>query len=95
MLVGYSGAQHRPRYKCLRNFQEYGLEKCQSLSAVPLDELVSQQILQVLRPATVELSLTAVEDIKLERQRLSKLRGQRLERIGQLDNITRWNLKTV
>jgi DNA invertase Pin-like site-specific DNA recombinase len=80
MLVGYSGAQHRPRYKCLRNFQEYGLEKCQSLSAVPLDELVSQQILQVLRPATVELSLTAVEDIKLERQRLSKLRGQRLER---------------
>jgi hypothetical protein len=56
------------------------LEKCQSLSAGPLDEFVGTQILHVLQPATVELSLQAVEQTKQERQRVTKLRRQRLER---------------
>ncbi len=80
LAVGYSGAQNRPRYKCLRGYQSYGLEKCQSLSAAPLDDLVSRQILHVLTPATVELSLQAVEQTKQERRRVTKLRRQRLER---------------
>jgi hypothetical protein len=79
-MVGYSGAQNRPRYRCLRAYQSYGSEKCQSLSAVPLDEFVSRQILYVLTPATIELSLKAVEQAKQERQRVTKLRRQRLER---------------
>jgi hypothetical protein len=36
--------------------------------------------LQVLKPATVELSLKAVEETRQERQRVTKLRRQRLER---------------
>ncbi len=84
LVVGYSGEGKRPRYKCRRNHREYGLEKCQSLSAGPLDDFISQQVLQVLEPATVELSLKAVEETKQERQRLTKLRHQRLER-GQYE----------
>ena len=61
-------------------YQSYGLEKCQSLSATPLDDCVSRQILHVLTPATVELSLKAVEQTKQERRRVTKLRRQRLER---------------
>ncbi len=80
LAVGYSGAQSRPRYKCLRDYWQYGLEKCQSLSARPLDDFISGQILQVLKPATVELSLKAVKETQQERQRLTKLRRQRLER---------------
>ena len=80
LVVGYSGAQNRPRYKCLRGFQSYGFEKCQSLSAAPLDEFIGRQVLHVLTPATVELSLKAVEQTKQERQRVTKLRRQRLER---------------
>jgi hypothetical protein len=80
LVVGYSGTKNRPRYKCMRDFLRYGLEKCQSLSAIPLDSLVSGLIFQVLEPATVELSLKAVEETKQERQRLTKLRRQRLER---------------
>lgn len=80
LIVGYSGEGRRPRYKCRRNYREYGLEKCQSLSAGPLDDLIHEQILQVLQPATVELSLQAVEQTKQERQRLTKLRRHRLER---------------
>lgn len=80
LVVGYSGAQSRPRYKCLRDFQGYGLEKCQSLSAGPLDDFVSTQIFDVLKPATVELSLATVEQTKQERRRMAKLRRKRLER---------------
>ncbi|MCH8841122.1 MAG: recombinase family protein, partial [Planctomycetes bacterium] len=56
------------------------LAKCQSLSAGPLDDFVSARILQVLKPATVELSLKAVKETRQERQRLTKLRRHRLER---------------
>ena len=80
LVVGYSGAENRPRYRCQRAYRSYGLEKCQSLSAAPLDEFISRQILQVLTPATIELSLKAIEQTKQERQRLTKLRRQRLER---------------
>jgi hypothetical protein len=80
LVVGYSGAQSRPRYKCLRAYQSYGLEKCQSLSAAPLDEFIGGQVLHVLTPAAVELSLTAVAQTKQERQRVTKLRRQRSER---------------
>jgi hypothetical protein len=44
----------------------------------------------VLKPATVELSLKAVEQTKQERQRLTKLRCQRLERAQyEADRIAR------
>ena len=80
LVIGYSGEEKRPRYKCRRNHREYGLAKCQSLSAGPLDDFISAQILQVLKPATVELSLKAVKETRQERQRLTKLRRHRLER---------------
>jgi DNA invertase Pin-like site-specific DNA recombinase len=80
LVVGYSGAQNRPRYRCLRSYQSYGLEKCQSMSAAPLDEFIGRQVLHVLTPATIELSLKAVEQTKKERRRVTKLRRQRLER---------------
>jgi len=50
------------------------------MSAAPLDEFVSRQVLHVLTPATIELSLKAVEQTKHERGRVTKLRRQRLER---------------
>jgi DNA invertase Pin-like site-specific DNA recombinase len=82
LMVGYSGQASRPRYKCQRNFQLYGAEKCQSLAAGPLDEFIGQQILSVLKPAVLKLSLAAVEDIQRQRQQLSQQWRQRLERAG-------------
>jgi DNA invertase Pin-like site-specific DNA recombinase len=80
LIVGYSGAQNRPRYKCLRDYQGYGLAKCQSLSAGALDDFVSRQIFDVLKPATVQLSLQALEQTKQERRGVTELRRKRLER---------------
>ena len=80
LMVGYSGQSGRPRYKCHWDFQLYGAEKCQSLAAGPLDEFISQQILSALKPAVLELSLAAVEDIQRQRQQLCQQWRQRLER---------------
>ena len=80
LMVGYSGQSKRPRYKCHRDFQLYGVEKCQSLAGAPLDEFISQKILSVLKPAALELSMVAAEDLQRQRERLSKQWRQRLER---------------
>jgi DNA invertase Pin-like site-specific DNA recombinase len=80
LMVGYSGQSKRPRYKCHRDFQLYGVEKCQSLAGGPLDEFVSQKILSVLKPAALELSMVAAEDLQRQRERLSQQWQQRLER---------------
>ncbi|HEY9619148.1 MAG TPA: hypothetical protein V6C78_02210 [Crinalium sp.] len=45
-----------------------------------LDEFVSQQMLQALQPATLELSLSAASHLEQERTELNRLWQQRLER---------------
>jgi hypothetical protein len=80
LMVGYSGQSKRPRYNCHWDFRLYGVEKCQSLAGGPLDEFVSQKILSVLKPAALELSMVAAEDLQRQRERLSQQWRQRLER---------------
>ena len=79
MTVAYGRGGHS-RYTCLGDLYK-GLEKsCQDVSASPLDLLITQQVLRALEPASIELSLGAVEDIQRERDRLSKHWNQQLER---------------
>jgi DNA invertase Pin-like site-specific DNA recombinase len=78
MLVGYrttrGGASNSKtlRYSCLRNAIDYGEEKCQSLSGAALESLVVERLLQVVSPASLELSLPAAEDIERERRQLDE-----------------------
>jgi DNA invertase Pin-like site-specific DNA recombinase len=58
---------NRPRYACLRHAIEYGGSLCQGLAGRVLDGFVARQVLGVLEPAAVELSVAAAEDV--ERQR--------------------------
>jgi DNA invertase Pin-like site-specific DNA recombinase len=85
MLVGYNntgGASKTKtlRYSCLRDAIDYGEEKCQSLSGAALESLVVERLLQVVSPASLELSLAAAEDIERERQQLDDHWQQRLAR---------------
>lgn len=87
MLVGYgtSGGMSKTktlRYSCLRDAIDYGEEKCQSLSGAALESLVVERLLQVVSPASLELSLVATEDIERERQQLDDHWQQRLTRSG-------------
>ena len=80
MGVRYNGQRMRHSYICTRRHTEFGEPLCQSLAGSPLDLLVSQQVLNALQPASLELSLEAAEHIELQRQELDGLWQKRLER---------------
>jgi Recombinase/Recombinase zinc beta ribbon domain len=80
LMVSYSGRASRLRYTCARAVTEYAGPMCQGLAGAPLDELVASQVLRVLQPATLELSLAAADDLEQERARLHEVRRQEGER---------------
>jgi len=71
---------NQPRYACTRHGIEYGKHLCQSLTGRVLDELVARQILAVLQPASLELSLSAAEDIEQQRMKIEEHWRHRVER---------------
>ncbi|HEV3263685.1 MAG TPA: recombinase family protein, partial [Gemmataceae bacterium] len=68
------------RYDCQRHVLDYGLPACQSLVGEPLEQLVAEQILEVVTPAGLELSLRATAECQRERATLDRQWQQRLER---------------
>ena len=58
----------------------YGAPGCLSLAGTVLDDLVAEQVMQVLEPASVELSLAAEQALRAEREQLEGHWQQRLER---------------
>ena len=70
----------RPQYRCRSLFQEEDDQPCHSLKALPVDELVAQQVLRALEPAALDLSMQATMDNQRERERLHQHWQQRLER---------------
>ncbi len=78
MGIHYCG--HGPfRYSC-NTGRDGDVPRCQSLSGKVLDVLVTEKIMLALRPAALELSLQAADDLQQERQRLDQDWRQRLER---------------
>jgi len=65
-------------YGCTR--RKYESSNCCGLEAGAVDDLVVQQVLRALEPATARLSLKAIEDIHQEREQLHRHWKQRLER---------------
>jgi DNA invertase Pin-like site-specific DNA recombinase len=80
MMVAYSGRASRLRYSCGRAMIEYAEPLCQGLAGGVLDDLVAAQVLAVLEPAALELSLAAADDIEQERARLHRNWQQQVER---------------
>lgn len=68
------------RYHCNHRYATAAPEACPGLSARSLDELVAQQVLRALEPASVELSLAAQADLQRERERLHQHWDQTLRR---------------
>jgi hypothetical protein len=70
-------------YDCQRHALDYGTPRCQSLVGEPLERLVAEQILEVVTPAGLELSLRATAECQRERAALETQWHQRLERADQ------------
>ena len=65
-------------YFCTR--QRFEGSDCRGLASADIDDLVTEQVLQALEPASLELSLKAIDSVQRERQRLRRHWEQRLER---------------
>lgn len=80
MLVSYSGRTNQPRYTCQRRHIEYGAALCQSIASAALDRPLAEQVLAVLEPAALELSLAAADDLERQRAQLTQHARQGIER---------------
>jgi len=80
LLAAYSGKANRLRYTCMQATMSYGAPGCLSLAGTVLDDFVAEQVLQVLAPASLELSLAAEQTLRAERAQLEGHWQQRLER---------------
>ncbi len=82
MATHYTNNGHSLRYSCSRMAVDYAAPFCQSLVGAPLDTLLTEQVLQALEPAALEISLKVAEDLEHERAQHLGLWKQRLERAG-------------
>ncbi|TWT40631.1 recombinase family protein [Botrimarina hoheduenensis] len=80
LMVTYSGRAQRLRYQCGRGAQNHGEPLCLGIVGRDLDRFVTERVFAVLQPASLELCLTATDDLEQERQRLDQHWRQRLER---------------
>jgi len=80
MSIRYNGNITRHSYACSSHTVRYGEPLCQSLAGTPLDQFVSRQLLEVLQPSSLELSLEAAKHIEEQRRELEGLWKTRLER---------------
>lgn len=71
------------RYECARRALDYGEPRCGSLPGRELEQLVAEQILVALEPASLELSLAAADRIEQERTELERHWQLRLQRARQ------------
>jgi DNA invertase Pin-like site-specific DNA recombinase len=80
MSTRYKSRQ-RPAYFCNEYWRSALQECCGRITAQALDDLVVRELLRALEPATLELSLRAIENVEQERQRLHDQWRQKLERV--------------
>ena len=71
------------RYACQRRALDYAEPLCLSFGGEPLEQVVAEQVLEVVTPAGVELSLRAAADYQEQRAALDRHWQLRLERARQ------------
>jgi DNA invertase Pin-like site-specific DNA recombinase len=79
LRVSYKGGQ-KSYYACGRHHHDPHHPPCPGLSAAPIDDGVTEQVLHALEPAALALSLQALHDLEEERGRLDRHWQQRLQR---------------
>ena len=80
MATYYSNNGNGLRYGCTTMAVNYAQPICQSFVGASLDALITQQILDALKPSALEVSLKAAEDVEQERKNLIIHWEKQLER---------------
>jgi DNA invertase Pin-like site-specific DNA recombinase len=71
----------RYQYVCNGIKSSYGEKNCQSIPGIYMDKFIETQILEVLKPASIELHLEATKHLEKERKELDAHWQKKLERI--------------
>src|SRR5207247_4553989 len=71
------------RYHCQRRALDYAAPVCQSVTGAPLEKLVGDLVLEVVTPASLELSARVAQEYERERATLDRHWRLRLERAAQ------------
>lgn len=95
MMLSYNDNGHEARYQCCQLATTFGGPRCQSLSAQPVDKLISGLILAALAPSAIEVSLQMAEDIELERTERQRQWALRLERAHYETGLARRRYEAV
>lgn len=81
MSVRYSGPHNDyPVYCCRADKHQTATPMCQEVRALPIDELVSQVLLEALAPDQIKIAITAVDQMTKEAQQLDQQWSLRRER---------------
>lgn len=63
LMVSYSGRNHAvPRYCCIRGRMDNGESTCINFGAVPVDEMVSREVLRVVEPSAIEAAVLVASE---------------------------------
>ena len=79
MMTRYNGNK-KPSYYCGEYWRLAMDAPCGHIAAATLDDLVAKEVLRALEPASLELSLRAIENVEEDRKRLHDQWRQTLER---------------
>jgi len=93
MMVQYRDGL--PVFSCAIAHMQFGLPRCQSFSARWLEPLIEELVLKAMEPASVELSLSAANDIEKDRTRLQGYHQQSVTRATYEADIARRRYQEV
>ena len=94
MSISYSG-QSKARFTCDMTRNHLGEDQCQAFNARPLHELVENQLLLAISPASIELSLMAAQKLESDRLQLERHHQQTVERAAYQSTLARHRYEAV
>jgi DNA invertase Pin-like site-specific DNA recombinase len=84
-----------PYFSCCMAKMLYGEARCQSFNGRWLEPLVAGLVVDAMRPASIQLSLRAIESIEVERERLERHHRQSAERATYKADLARRRYEEV
>jgi DNA invertase Pin-like site-specific DNA recombinase len=72
-----------PHYKCQRRGIENATKPCQSLLGKSIDQAVTEQILNAVTPAAINVAFEVFEELRARRAETDRLRKMQIERIRE------------
>jgi len=94
MSISYA-AKANARFTCDMSRQQWGMKQCQALNAKPLHDLLEQQLLLAVSPASIELSLNAAHAIEADRSIVERHQQQSVERATYNSDLARRRYESV